>query len=68
VKGACDGCTLKRTLTEYDLSHRGPGRPVKLCHSCAGTLGVYETMRTYEGKLLLMINSKLDLLLRRNKR
>jgi hypothetical protein len=68
MKADCNGCGLKRTVTEYDLSHRGPGTPQKLCLSCADTLGVYELMHSAEGKLLLTINSKLDLLMRRHKR
>ena len=67
MKGPCDGCDVKRTLTEYDLSHRGPGGPVNLCSSCGDTLGIYDLMRSSEGKLMLKINSKLDILGRRKK-
>ena len=68
MKSVCHGCNIKRTVTEYDLSNRGPGRLVNLCLSCANTVGLYDMMHTHEGKMLLQINSKLDLLLRRGKR
>lgn len=68
MKGECNGCELKRELTKYDMSHRGPGVDKWFCDSCANVLGVHELQWDYQGKLLLQVNSKLDLLLRRNKK
>ena len=63
----CEGCGLKRRLTRYDgrqyTTRMDPDS--WLCLSCANVLGVTTLTMGYEGKLLLQINSKLDLLMRK---
>lgn len=68
MKGECTGCGVRRELTGYDMSHTGQQRAMHLCPSCADTLGLVDLMRDPQGKLLLKINSKLDLLLARRKK
>ena len=66
-KGECEGCQVKRTLIFYE-GRQFPTRKepdMWLCISCANTVGIAQTMLDYNGKLLLAINSKLDLLLHR---
>ena len=68
MKGECDGCGLKRPVEVYDLTHTGQNRSMALCKSCEDVAGVPELRMSSHGKLLLAVNSKLDLLLARKKK
>lgn len=72
--GECEGCTVKRKLSMFEIRFYGstPGghlRETWLCESCSKVLGLHELLGAdnYVGKLLLMVNSKLDLMKRRRK-
>lgn len=64
----CEGCTVKRRLTMFEMRHYvtpTPGGTVHetwLCTSCSKVLGLHELMTTYTGQLMLTVNSKLDLM------
>ena len=72
--GECEGCTVKRRLTMFEVRFylSEPGGTLKetwLCTSCSQVQGLHGLMMGgYEGKLLLMVNSKLDLLLKKGAR
>jgi hypothetical protein len=71
--GECEGCTLKRKLSRFDIRFYGsePGgtlRETWICTSCSKVIGLHELMTgDYTARLMLMVNSKLDMLLARKR-
>ena len=61
----CRACSLERATKDYDMGTAGNAHMMGLCVSCANVVGLSELLRTTEGKMLLTINSKLDILLRK---
>jgi hypothetical protein len=66
-KAECDACTLVRTVTVYEASLPDttvlPERDRELCDSCASVHFIDELQSSAQGRMLLMVNSKLDMLL-----
>jgi len=69
-RARCEACEVVRTLKTYEEPLPGSllTKPMKLCSTCADTVNLAWLREDNLGRLLLTINSKLDLLLRRNKR
>lgn len=64
MKGECQGCGLTRALTRFEgMKSPSLNEPdQELCASCADVHGVPQLRMDYVGRLLLTVNSKLDLL------
>lgn len=61
----CGACFVKRICTEYDLGVLGVSRNTFICESCANVTALTGLMDDQTGRMLLSINSKLDILLRK---
>ena len=68
-RARCEACDVVRTLKVYEEPLPGSllTKPMKLCSTCADTVSLDWLRGDHLGRLLLTINSKLDVLTRKKK-